>query len=234
MTKNIISIFQLCSENNLLIEFSLDSFIIKDRLTGAHLIKGPIREGFYEWPSTSSIIAFSTFKAQAINWHHRLGHPSLSIFKSLVTDFKLNVSSSFSLYCDVCQCNKSHKLSFSQSSLVSHEPLKLIYTDLWTSPIYSIEGFKYYVIFVDPFTKYIWFYPLKNKSDTKAIFIKFKALVEKYFKKQIKTLYSDNGGEYIALSSFLTIIGISHLTSPPHTPEHNSFAERRHRHIVET
>ncbi|GKC07292.1 retrovirus-related pol polyprotein from transposon RE1 [Tanacetum coccineum] len=28
--------------------------------------------------------------------------------------------------------------------------------------------------------------------------------------------------------------GISHLTSPPHTPEHNGTAERRHQHIVET
>lgn len=27
---------------------------------------------------------------------------------------------------------------------------------------------------------------------------------------------------------------VSHLTSPPHTPEHNGYAERRHRHIVET
>ncbi|RVW14812.1 Retrovirus-related Pol polyprotein from transposon RE1 [Vitis vinifera] len=37
-----------------------------------------------------------------------------------------------------------------------------------------------------------------------------------------------------ALSSFLTINGVSHLTSPPHTPEHNGYSERRHRHIVET
>lgn len=201
---------------------------------GAHLIKGPIREGVYEWPSSSSILALSAFKAPTINWHHRLGHHSLSTFKSLVSDFKLNVSSYLSFICDACQCNKSHKLSFSQSSLVSHEPLELIYTDLWTSPVYSIDGFKYYVIFVDHFSKYIWFYPLKNKSDTKAIFIRFKALVEKFFEKPIKTLYSDNGGEYKALSSFHTINGISHLTSPPHTPEHNGFAERRHRHIVET
>ena len=66
------------------------------------------------------------------------------------------------------------------------------------------------------------------------MFIRFKALVEKFFSKPIKTLYSDNGGEYDALASFLTINGVSHLTSPPHTPEHNGFAERRHRHIVET
>ncbi|KAL6320072.1 hypothetical protein AAG906_004470 [Vitis piasezkii] len=58
------------------------------------------------------------------------------------------------------------------------------------------------------------------------------ALVEKFFNRPIITLYSDNGGEYQALSSFLTINGVSHLTSPPHTPEHNGYSERRHRHIL--
>lgn len=36
------------------------------------------------------------------------------------------------------------------------------------------------------------------------------------------------------LASFLALHGISNLTSPPHTPEHNGYSERRHRHIVET
>lgn len=36
------------------------------------------------------------------------------------------------------------------------------------------------------------------------------------------------------MASFLSENGISHLLTPPHTPEHNGFAERRHRHIVET
>jgi len=48
------------------------------------------------------------------------------------------------------------------------------------------------------------------------------------------TIYSDNGGEYIALKEFFATHGISHLTTPPHTPEYNGFAERRLRHIVET
>lgn len=38
----------------------------------------------------------------------------------------------------------------------------------------------------------------------------------------------------MALKSFLSAAGISHLTSPPHTPEHNGVSERKHRHIVET
>ncbi|CAA7017709.1 unnamed protein product [Microthlaspi erraticum] len=53
-------------------------------------------------------------------------------------------------------------------------------------------------------------------------------------KEKIRTLYSDNGGEFIALRSFLSDNGISHFTSPPHTPEHNGIAERKHRHVVET
>ena len=52
--------------------------------------------------------------------------------------------------------------------------------------------------------------------------------------KKIKTLYSDNEGEYTSLAHFLSTNGISHLTTPPHTPEHNDFSERRHLHLVET
>lgn len=59
-------------------------------------------------------------------------------------------------------------------------------------------------------------------------------IVENHFKQKIITLYSDNGVEYCALDDFLSANGISHLTTPPHTPEHNGFSERRHRHIVET
>lgn len=83
---------------------------------------------------------------------------------------------------------------------------------------------KYYVIFVDHFTKYVCLYPLKLKSDVFATFGAFKALVENYFKTTSTTLYSDNGGEYIALRPFLTSHGITHLTTPPHTPENNGLA----------
>ena len=77
-------------------------------------------------------------------------------------------------------------------------------------------------------------YPLKNKSNVHDVFIRFKTLVEKFFGHPIVSFYSDNGGEYIALKHFFSTHGISHYTTPPHTPEHNGVSERRHRHIVET
>ena len=62
----------------------------------------------------------------------------------------------------------------------------------------------------------------------------FVPLVVNRFLCRVKNLYSDNGGEYIALRSYLSEKGISHLTTPPHTPENNGISERKHRHIVET
>lgn len=122
----------------------------------------------------------------------------------------------------------------SQSTLTSNGPLDIIFSDVCTSPLYSYDGYKYYVIFVDHYTKYVWLYPLQKKSDTEPIFLQFKALVEKYFKRPIITLYSDNGGEYEKLDPFLAANGVTRLTSPPHTPQHNGYSERRHHLIVET
>ena len=36
------------------------------------------------------------------------------------------------------------------------------------------------------------------------------------------------------LKPYLSSEGITHLTTPPHTPQHNGYSERQHRHIVET
>ena len=54
-----------------------------------------------------------------------------------------------------CSINKSHKLPFAISNVVSSSPLDVIFSDVWTSPVSSSDGFHYYVIFVDHFTKYI-------------------------------------------------------------------------------
>lgn len=73
-----------------------------------------------------------------------------------------------------------------------------------------------------------------KRANVLDIFTRFKFLIENRFQNRIVTLYTDNGGKYIALFNFLSSHGITHLTTPPHIPEHNGFYERRHRHIVET
>lgn len=75
---------------------------------------------------------------------------------------------------------------------------------------------------------------MQKKSDVSILFPQLKTLVEKYHNTPLISLFTDNGGEYIALTKYLQDQGISHFTTPPHTPEQNGVAERRHRHIVET
>lgn len=138
-------------------------------------------------------------------------------------------------FCDSCRCNKSHKLPFGVSSLKSRCPLDLLYTDVWgPSPIRSIDGYSYYVIFVDHYTKYSWLFPMAYKSDVFSLFPQFKTMIEKFFKTSINTIYSDGGKEYQGLKTMFANSGIQHLISPPYTPQHVASAERRHRHIVET
>jgi hypothetical protein len=68
-------------------------------------------------------------------------------------------------FCDSCQLGKGKSLPFSASTRVSGAPLELVHSDLWTSPVTSFSACKYYIIFVDDFSRYTWFYPLHAKSD---------------------------------------------------------------------
>jgi len=53
-------------------------------------------------------------------------------------------------------------------------PLDLIFSDVWgPTPMFSSDGFHYYVIFVDAHTKHIWYYPLVAKSGVFSTFQRF-------------------------------------------------------------
>ncbi|OMO82468.1 Integrase, catalytic core [Corchorus capsularis] len=77
---------------------------------------------------------------------------------------------------------------------VSNAPLEILFTDVWGPVrVTSSDGFKYYVSFVDYYTRYTWLFPMTNKSDVFNIFKKFKVLVERLFNRNILTIYSDCG-----------------------------------------
>lgn len=185
ISKNIVSVNKLCTDNSVSVELFPNVFQVKDLNSGAKILHGKSKNEGYEWPSqnnlSSSASAFhSSVKCPLSLWHSRLGHPAISILNNVVSKFQLPISNKDSNFpCKDCLVSKSHKTPFSQTSLTSSHPLELIFSDIWTSPVLSVDGYKYYVIFVDHFTHYVWFYPTKNKSDMRHIFIRWKALVEK-------------------------------------------------------
>lgn len=186
-------------------------------------------------PKANAISTYPSSKSTLSSWHSRLGQPSTPILNSIVSSYSLPLLPSQKQFsCNDCFINKSHKLPFSKSTIVSTKPLQHLYSDVWSSPILSSDNYKYYVVIIDHFTRYSWLFPLKKKSQVKDTIIAFTNLVENHFNMRMSTFYSDNGGEFVALRQFFQSKGISHFTSPPHTPEHNGISERKHRHIVET
>jgi histone deacetylase 1/2 len=113
-------------------------------------------------------------------------------------------------------------------------PLDLIFTDVWgPASVPSTTGAKYYVSFLDDYSKFLWLFPIHLKSDVERIFLNFQTYVEKQFDRKIKAIQSDWGGEYRRLNTYFHQNGINHRLACPHTHQQNSFIERKHRHIVE-
>ena len=63
-------------------------------------------------------------------------------------------------------------------------------------PSTSLSGYEYYVTLIDEYSRKTWIYFLKEKDEVFGKFKEFKALIENHSKIRIKTLITDNGGEY--------------------------------------
>eukprot|EP00253_Pinus_taeda_P018306 PITA_18306 len=85
----------------------------------------------------------------------------------------------------------------------------------------STAKHKYYVIFVDDFSRKCWIFFIQKKSETYSKFCEFKALVEKESGKKVKALRSDNGGEFISgeFKDFCSAEGIRREFIAPHNPQ---------------
>jgi transposase InsO family protein len=250
---NLVSIQRFCLDNECYFILTATHYYIIDLQTQTLLLEGKSENGMYPLrfgkklqEGSKGFTALLGIKTNSLVWHYRLGHPSSEIVTRVIKENKLPLSSSSDLnkdstdihlnVCASCQLGKAKKTPFQASNRVSESPFQLIHTDLWTSPIPSISGFKYYVAFIDDYSRFTWIYPLHHKSETFDIFAKFKVLVENQFSTKIKQLQSDGGGEYTSLQfqSFLTQHGIQFRKSCPYTSPQNGLAERKLRHILET
>ncbi|KAH9705793.1 retrovirus-related pol polyprotein from transposon RE1 [Citrus sinensis] len=170
--------------------------------------------------------------------HNRLGHPSKHVLQTLLRNNCITFTCDNKQkleFCNACQLGKLHQFHFSATDIKSKYPLELIHTDLWgPASVLSMEGYSYYISFVDDYTRYCWIFPLVLKSDALGTFKNFKTLVEKQFSLPIKALQYDMGGEFKAFISFLHQEGIQFRHSYPHTHHQNGVVERKHRHIIET
>jgi hypothetical protein len=236
-TKNLVSVHRLAKDINVFLEFHPHVFFIKDRDTRTTLLKGRSHQGLYPLPTVlpfkKNVLGVN--KPSFDKWHSRLGHPTAPIVQKVISSFNLPCysESNKKSVCDACQQAKSHQLPYPKLSSVSSHPLELIFSDIWGPAPSSIGNYKYYVSFIDDFSKFTWIYLLKFKLEVFQKFNEFQTLVERLFNRKIITVQTDWGCEYEKLHSFFRRTGISHHVSCPHAHQQNGSVERKHRHIVE-
>ena len=161
-------------------------------------------------------------------WHNRLGHLNIQATKKLLISKEIPFNDDFS-DCKTCLEMKSRRVSFqSISGPRSSRVGELLHMDLATIGELGLNEEKYFLLIIDDYTRYSFFYPLKRKSDC---FNAISSLIMQIFNKTGRypeKIRSDNGGEFVNsdFNSLCQEKGIIQQTSCDYTPMQNGVSER--------
>ena len=172
-------------------------------------------------------------------WHCRYGHLS---FKGLRTlQYKQMVRGlpqlkAPSKICTDCTVGKQHRDAIPKRSLWrASQRLQLVHADI-CGPIKPVSNSKkrYFISFIDDYSRKMWIYCLAEKSEAFTIFKNYKNLVEKETGAFICCLRTDRGGEFTSheFDAFCKANGISRQLTAAYTPQQNGVAERKNRTIM--
>jgi hypothetical protein len=161
LAKNLVSVCALTRDNPVTVEFDAFGFSVKDLRTGTILLRCDSTGELYPLRSTGvdqhhNFVVTTSSKL----WHARLGHLSDSSLTTLLRSFPFTCSWLDHHSCHVCRLGKHVRLPFTSSNKVASRTFELLHCDLWTSPVISNFGYKYYLVILDDHTHFVWTFPL--------------------------------------------------------------------------
>ena len=103
------------------------------------------------------------------------------------------------------------------------------------SPVVSVSGYRYYILFTDDYTRYSWIFPMRLKSEVFGLFSTFAMYVKTRFSLSIKQFQSNRGRNMITcnLNSFVLLMALYIVFLVLIHPNSIGLAERKHRHIAD-
>lgn len=173
-------------------------------------------------------------------WHRILGHPNFNDLKH-ICEFQLldgvpNKIENDELKCEICITSKMSNLRFKNNRSKANDLLEIVHTDV-NGPMsqQGINGEKYFVSFIDDFSKLAVVYCIKNKSDVNSRVVDYINLMQNQTGKKIREVRCDNGGEFInrELIDLGKRNGIYIRPCPPYSHELKGVAERYNRTIMD-
>ena len=170
-------------------------------------------------------------------WHMRLGHIGEHGLAELHKRNLLDGLKSCKMdFCKFCVMGKQSKASFKTGQHTTKGLLDYVHSDVWgPTREQSLGGSRYFVLFIDDFSKKGWVYFLRQKSEVFGKFKTWKAEVENQTGRKIKYLRSDNGTEYTdgEFQKLCEEQGIQRHLTVRKTPQQNKVSERMNRSIAE-
>ena len=163
---NLISISALTKALLCYVTFFPYHYIFQDLRTGVQIGLGrKTHDRLYELvsnqPSRGLTCSLSR-TASSLDWHHHLGHPSLTKLRQA-----LPLMSIKPFLCESCEMGKHHRATFSCiESIPSSKPFDLVHCNIWgPSRLPSLLGFCYYMVLIDDYSRVSWVYLLKYLMD---------------------------------------------------------------------
>lgn len=84
------------------------------------------------------------------------------------------------------------------SEIFASAPLELIHCDIWgPSPNLSTMGYRYYIMFIDDYSRFHWIFPMKDRTESLIYFQHFKTVNENLFSTKIKWFQCDGAFELV-------------------------------------
>ena len=230
---SLISVSKLLKQLGCVAMFTDTVCVLQDRFSWNLIGAGKERDEVYYLMDEAAVrVNKVTVDCDSALWHRRLGHPAFSVLSNLPTSLG-NLNSASPSPCDICFRAKQTREVFFYSFNKAADCFSLIHVDVWGPYRVSAScGAKYFLTIVDDFSRAVWTHLLLEKSEVRQVLQNFCAYAEKQFDKPVRVVRSDNGTEFMCLTSFFKSKGIVHQTSCVDTPQQNGRVERKHRHIL--
>ena len=139
--------------------------------------------------------------------------------------------------CEGCALGKHHRQPFPKGvRWRAKKALELVHTDV-CGPMSTLSHGKnrYFILFIDDFTRMTWVFFMKQKSEVFTIFKKFKSFVDKQSGNYIKILRSDRSKEYNSreFDMFCEGKSVERQLTIGYTPQQNGVSEKKNQTVIE-
>ena len=243
ITKNLLSVGSLTDQHKTLVFRDTGCFVIDNNSLKIEAFAcRENKKGLYRLQGESLKLEVNSLqlRSQAVMWHKRLGHFH---FKGLQRMMASNAVTGLpqiqapKQMCTGCQLGKHARAKLpKEATFHATRILELTHSDI-CGPFKtcSTGGAKYFITFTDDLSKKVWIYFIVQKSQALEKFKQFVRSVENYTGQTIRSLRTDNGGEYTsrAFADFCSLKGIAHELTPPYTPQRNGVDERKNRSLLD-